>query len=101
MEHTTDGFSSSLAYDLTDALGAVAGSSPSRDVCWLVGANGLVLVTTSAKTGWQKLPFPESVTLVSVAAADAVSATVRTADGREFSTKDAGKTWILRSVQDF
>ena len=77
-----------------------AGVAPSRNVCWLVGANGVVLLTTDGQT-WRRLAFPELTGLSAVTAADAISATVRTADGREFVTKDAGITWIQRQLQDF
>jgi hypothetical protein len=40
--------------------------------------------------------------LLVVSATDATTATVTTADGRQFSTTDAGKTWVRRGlVQDF
>jgi photosystem II stability/assembly factor-like uncharacterized protein len=39
--------------------------------------------------------------LSAVTATDAATATVTTADGREFNTTDAGKTWIRRLLQDF
>jgi len=71
-----------------------AGSSPSRDVCWIVGRAGLVLVTTDGAT-WQRRPIPEAADLTTVRAVDARAATVTTADGRQFTTLDAGATWTL------
>ena len=71
-----------------------AGSSPSRDVCWIVGRAGTVLLSTNGAT-WQRRPFPESVDLGGVRASSATNAVVTTADGRQFVTIDAGATWGL------
>ena len=70
-----------------------AGSSPSPSVCWLVGANGTVLVTTDGVV-WRGLTFPDaSADLISVRATDDKTAIAQTADGRRFSTADGGSTW--------
>jgi photosystem II stability/assembly factor-like uncharacterized protein len=69
-----------------------AGSSPSRNVCWLVGDGGTVMLTTDGAT-WQRRPFPEAVALTAVRAIDERTAIATTADGRQFSTADAGATW--------
>ncbi len=69
-----------------------AGSSPSPSVCWLVGPGGIVLLSTDDRA-WQRLPFPEAVPLVAVRATDDRTATVTTADGREFVTTDGGQQW--------
>ena len=68
------------------------GSSPSRDVCWLVGRAGVVLLSTNGAT-WQRRPFPETADLTSVRASSATNAVVMTADGRQFLTIDGGATW--------
>jgi len=73
----------------------LAGSAPSATVCWLVGRDATVLVTTDG-TRWSRVVFPEHVDLVTVTATDARSATVTTRDGRRFVTGDAGATWTLR-----
>lgn len=104
----------------TDRL--TAGSAPSSFVCWLVGADGTVLVRTdrSASRGgggggggrggarggvaggqveapsWRRVDFPEKTDLSSITATDELTATVRTADGREFRTTDGGVTWRQR-----
>jgi photosystem II stability/assembly factor-like uncharacterized protein len=70
-----------------------AGSSPSTDVCWLVGRVGLVLRTTDAGRQWERAPFPETVDITAVAASNALNATVTSADGRRFQTTDGGRTW--------
>jgi hypothetical protein len=77
-----------------------AGSSPARDVCWLVGRAGTVLLSVDGTT-WQARSFPETADLVAVQAADARTATVTTSDGRRFSTTDGGATWSRPSPQEF
>jgi hypothetical protein len=69
-----------------------AGSAPSASVCWLVGPRGIVLRSTDG-SAWERVPFPEPIDLASIRATDHLSATVRTAGGRAFSTLDGGKTW--------
>jgi hypothetical protein len=71
-----------------------AGSSPSRDICWIVGRAGAVLLSTNGAT-WQRRPFPESVDLTGVRASSEINAIVMTADGRQFVTTDGGATWSL------
>jgi hypothetical protein len=73
------------------------GAAPSRLVCWLVGQAGVVLVTTDA-THFTRLALPEPLDLSTVHAADALNATVTTADGRSFETTDGGKTWTPKRV---
>lgn len=80
----------------TDQL--LAGSSPAPDVCWIVGRNGLVLLTTDGRT-WRRLDAPETtIDLVGVTAVDAAIATVSTADGRTYRTSNAGRTWTLQET---
>jgi hypothetical protein len=69
-----------------------AGSAPSASVCWLVGENGAVLLTTDART-WRRLSAPTSEDLVGVEAASERTATVRTVSGQSFHTTDAGVSW--------
>jgi photosystem II stability/assembly factor-like uncharacterized protein len=70
-----------------------AGSSPSPSVCWLVGPNGIVLLSADGST-WKRVDLPEKVLLTAIRATDAQTATVTTADGREFVTEDGGRTWV-------
>ncbi len=80
----------------TEATGATvtltAGSSPSPSVCWLIGPNGTILLSTDGRS-WRRLPFPEAVDLRSVGATDNENATVSAVDGRAFVTTDGGQTW--------
>lgn len=77
-----------------------AGSSPARDVCWIVGRAGAVLLSADGTT-WQLRPFPEAVNLTAVRALDAKTAVVTTSDGRQFSTTDGGATWSRLPLQEF
>jgi hypothetical protein len=70
----------------------VAGSAPTDKVCWLVGSEGIVLVTKDA-TSWKKIPSPVTGDLTAVSAKSASAATITTADGRRFSTNNEGKKW--------
>ncbi|MDP3719227.1 MAG: hypothetical protein Q8T13_15810 [Acidobacteriota bacterium] len=69
-----------------------ARSSPSPDVIWSVGPRGMVLLATDGRT-FLRVPFPETVDLTAVTAADESRADVTTADGRVFRTADGGRTW--------
>jgi photosystem II stability/assembly factor-like uncharacterized protein len=77
-----------------------AGAAPSPMVCWVVGRGGVVLVSTDGRS-WRRVAFPEMTDLSAVRARDARSASISTADGRTFSTTDAGATWAPRPLQDF
>lgn len=70
----------------------IAGSAPTDKVCWLVGKEGVVLVTKDA-ANWKKIPPPATTDITSVSAKNASSATVTTADGRRFTTNNEGKKW--------
>lgn len=69
-----------------------AGSAPSNDVCWVVGRAGAVWHTTDGQL-LARVPFPEPLDLVRVAAESALTATVTAASGRTFRTTDGGRTW--------
>jgi Putative zinc-finger len=68
------------------------GVAPSRLVCWLVGREGLVLLTTDAEH-FTRVAFPQAVDLASIRATNAREAAVTTTDGRTFTTSDGGQTW--------
>jgi photosystem II stability/assembly factor-like uncharacterized protein len=68
------------------------GFAPSPSVCWLIGRGGVVLRAADG-IRFERVPFPESADLSLVRAIDARQATVTTADGRVFTTKDAGANW--------
>ena len=92
MGYSSDGGATweTIATGVTEQL--TGGSSPIADVCWLVGRNGVVLLTTDGRR-WQRLAFPETLDLASVLASDSRSALVTAAGGMLFRTNDAGATW--------
>jgi hypothetical protein len=92
VERSTDG-GASWQGQLPDANAQLtAGSAPSAKICWLVGRDGVILLTKDAKH-WKTIPPPVTADFVGVAALDASSATVTAADGRKFTTADGGKHW--------
>jgi Putative zinc-finger len=70
-----------------------AGSAPNTKTCWLVGNDGIILLTLDA-SNWQTIPPPVQADFVGVAARDSWTSTVTTADGRKFTTTDQGESWI-------
>ena len=70
----------------------LAGSATSPTNCWLVGRDGVVLVTHDGRT-FRRVSVPEVVHLTGVTAMDGMRATVTAIDGRKFSTIDGGLTW--------
>ncbi len=68
------------------------GAAPTTQVCWLVGHVGLIYMTTDADH-WNTIPPPTGMDLIGITAKDALSATVTAADGRKFTTTDAGAHW--------
>ena len=73
----------------------VSGATPSATVAWVVGKAGAIFVTTDG-TRFERIPFPEAVDLLTVVAVDDRQATVLSADGRRFATRDRGATWESR-----
>ncbi len=92
IERSEDGGRVWLPVRINAKEDVLAGASPSRLTCWLVGRNGLVLLATDG-TNFTRLPFPASVDLLSVTSPEPRIATVTTADGRTFRTTDGGRTW--------
>jgi hypothetical protein len=92
IERTEDAGASWTPVRATSGEAITAGSAPSGSICWLIGANGLVLITVDG-ISFARVPLPEAVELTSIAAVDARNATVSTADGRRFRTDDSGRTW--------
>lgn len=71
---------------------AVAGSAPSAKVCWVVGRAGIVFRTTNGSK-WKQVAPPVALDLTAIRAFDAEHATVTTADGSNYLTKNGGKSW--------
>ncbi|MBA2260209.1 MAG: hypothetical protein H0W18_15040 [Acidobacteria bacterium] len=95
VERSTDGGRTWRAQATGTAVDLLAGAAPAANVCWIVGRSGVVLLSTDGET-WRRLAFPDKTAdLVGVTARDAVAATVTTADGRKYSTTDAGRAWTV------
>jgi hypothetical protein len=92
VEHSTDGGATWQGSMPSPGAQFLAGSAPTVKVCWLVGRDGLILLTKDAKT-WKRISPPARLDFVSVTAADADEATLTAADGRKFTTEDSGKKW--------
>jgi photosystem II stability/assembly factor-like uncharacterized protein len=62
-------------------------------VCWLAGKAGAVLRSTDGGKTFVRVTTPATADLVSITAADGLTATVATSDGRRLTTTDGGQTW--------
>jgi photosystem II stability/assembly factor-like uncharacterized protein len=91
VQKTVNGGATWQRVTLPASLPIAAAAAPAPATCWLVGAGGAVFLTVDGET-WTRVPFPETVDLTAVVA-DARGATVATADGRRFETRDAGASW--------
>lgn len=70
----------------------IAGVAPTVKICWLVGRDGTIVLTSDGKH-WRKIEPPVSLDLVGIAAENALVAVVTAADGRKFTTSNGGKAW--------
>ena len=93
VQRSTDNGATWTVQDTGTTVPLTAGSSPNPDICWIVGAQGTVLVSVDGRS-WQRLKSPDPGLLVSVRATSADAATVTTSDGRTFATTDRGQTWV-------
>lgn len=97
LESTADGGRTWMAHS-PGAAGLLAGAAPARDVLWLTGRAGLVLLTTDGRT-WQRVDLPDrAADAVQITAIDGRSARVTTAAGTTYRTTDAGRTWTLQEI---
>ena len=74
-----------------------AGVAPGPAVCWLAGRQGAVLLSRDG-VHFSRVSVPAAIDLVSIEATDATHAAVSTADGRTFTTADAGQSWQAPSA---
>ena len=95
VQRSTDGGATWVAQSTGTTARLNAGVSPSPFLCWVVGDDGLVLMTADGLT-WQRTTSPAADSLVAVTASDADHATVTTRDKRAFVTADRGRTWTRR-----
>lgn len=92
IERSVDNGTTWTAASGTTTTPLSAGSAPSSTVCWAVGANGLVMVTTDGMT-FRRVGAPVSANLRAIRATDATHAAVTAVDGRVFETSDGGASW--------
>ena len=92
VQHSTDSGSTWAAQSTGVTAMLTAGASPAPSICWLVGREGVVLLSTDGRS-WRRVVFPEATDLASILAIDDKSATVTAVDGRAFRTTDGGQTW--------
>jgi len=92
VERSEDGGATWIGQEPDPEAHLISGSAPTDKVCWLVGKEGVVLVTKDA-ANWKKIPPPVSTDITDVSAKSASAATVTTADGRRFTTHNEGKKW--------
>ena len=95
IRHTNDAGATWSDLEFVPQTTPAAGSSPSPLVCWVVGANGVVLRTIDG-TRWERLPAPVPDDLIAIEATSANSAVVTARDGRQFVTGDGGRVWRSR-----
>jgi hypothetical protein len=100
VQRSTDGGATWEIQPTENAEVLTNGTSPAPTICWLVGRRGVVLLTIDGRT-WRRVEFPEITDLSAIQATDGGNASVSTADGRTFTTNDAGATWVRRPPQDF
>jgi photosystem II stability/assembly factor-like uncharacterized protein len=92
IEHSTDGGATWQQQFSEATFTLSAGSAPSPSVCWVVGQDGVVLLSTDGRT-WRRVGFPTTAALVSVRATDERTATVTDVNGRTYGTTDGGVRW--------
>ena len=100
VERSTDGGVTWTAQYSDPLIAPLAGAAPSPDVAWVVGRAGLVLLSTDGRN-WRRVAFPETVDLTAIRSTNASTATVVSADGKSFSTKNGGSTWDPAPLQEF
>ncbi len=92
IEHSIDGGATWLQQETPATSPLTTGSAPAPSICWIVGQDGVVLLTTDGRT-WRRLGFPTTTTIVSIRATDERTATVTDAEGRTYVTVDGGIRW--------
>lgn len=92
VEHTQDGGATWQGELIEAGAELRAGSAPAAKICWIAGSNGLIYMTKDSKK-WKKISPPGAFDFVNVIATDASDATVTTADGHKYATRNGGKKW--------
>ena len=92
VEHTENGGTTWTGVEPVENAQFVGGYSPAARTCWLVGPNGMIVVTTDA-VNWRIVKPPMRADFTAITAKNGTEATVTAADGNKFATRDTGKTW--------
>jgi hypothetical protein len=92
VERSVTGGSSWQPAVIPSGATVTAGTSPSPNVCWLVGPNGTVLRTTDGSR-FETVTISGAGALISIQAADANQATATASNGTTFTTTDGGRNW--------
>jgi hypothetical protein len=103
IEQSADGGKTWIAQQSPSPKDWLAGAAVSDSVAWLAGRNGAIARTQDGQP-WQRVtPPPQAADAsgkmpdwASITAQNALSATVTALDGRRFTTRDGGKTWIAQ-----
>jgi hypothetical protein len=91
VERTTDGGATWDGQMVSPNTKLNAGAAPGPKICWLVGREGRIFLTTDG-TNWKKIRAPAQVDFIAVTALDGSSATVTAVDKRKFVTVNRGKS---------
>jgi photosystem II stability/assembly factor-like uncharacterized protein len=76
----------------------LAGAAASEQVCWVVGRQGTILLTTDG-SNWRKISAPAAVDFIGISASDASKATIWGAGaGERYSTADGGAHWAREAA---
>ena len=92
VERTTDGGATWDGQMVSPNAKLNAGAAPGAKICWLVGREGRIFLTTDG-TNWKKIRAPAELDFIAVTAHDESSATVTAVDKRKFATVNRGKSW--------
>ncbi|MBZ5528152.1 MAG: zf-HC2 domain-containing protein [Acidobacteriia bacterium] len=93
IERSTDGGRSWELQSSGVRVELLAGDSTGEEVCWVVGRQGTILLTTDGRN-WRKISAPAAVNFVGVTASDERKATIWGAgSGERYSTEDGGAHW--------
>jgi Putative zinc-finger len=98
VQYTENGQAAPVQDFLPTNSAIAAGSAPGGKTCWLVGSGGAVVRTIDARN-WLAATPPTSADLTAITAQNARAATVTAADGKTYSTTDAGATWKAAQPQ--
>jgi hypothetical protein len=95
---SADGGASWVSAKLDAPADFTAGAAADSATVWFVGRRGVVVRGVGDR--YERRSIAEPVDLVAVRPADAMTATVTAVDGRTFTTRDGGLTWLPGGLQE-